>query len=336
MRYLALLLAFACGGAPVGTGTPIANSARVTPVAPLPGDGDRAFVSDVSGLVEVAARGVAQGVATTTSSWCDADARGRVVWFIATDGLWVFDLVDRTTHPIIRGDLGQLAVIVDWGNQKLGGENPLAFDVAITVHLTSAPSLEMTMGCEGDRAVYCFGDDGKTPTASVTALQHTASTLRLVEPTYVATLAARGAHGSLWTPPPVPPIAPVPPVVDRARCTQVPGNCGKLTAIPGSAWWLVETDNSRGDYFHETRELWDPATREIVRVVGAELLRAPQPATEPSDSTDYGGLRVSPTGGLSFAGAVFDARGVVYAAKDGGETCGWAQGGWRIPGPTDL
>jgi hypothetical protein len=146
--------------------------------------------------------------------------------------------------------------------------------------------------------------------------------------------------------PPAPPKKK--PAVDKKRCEEA-STCGELTAIPGSPLWLVQTANSRGDYYHETRNLWDPATGEYVRRDGAKLVRskAVPPDGDAGTDTDYGGLRISTSGLLSHGGAIFDAAKVHYAPRDqgdGGEgsaggsaiSCGWTDGGWRIAGPTDL
>jgi hypothetical protein len=190
----------------------------------------------------------------------------------------------------------------------------------------------MVMGCDGDRYVYCF-DEGKRPVARVVQLQQLARQLRLADAGYIASLARRGADGSLWSPPQRPARPARPPVIDRKRCTENPDGCGDLKAVTGSTLWLVETENSRGDYYHETRELWDPATREFVRIVGGKLVRTSQvPAGNDPETTDYAGLRVSTAGALSLRGVVFDPTRVLYAPKESGTTCGFSSG-WRVPGP---
>jgi hypothetical protein len=47
-----------------------------------------------------------------------------------------------------------------------------------------------------------------------------------------------------------------------------------LTALPSSPLWRVVTGNSRGDYYHEERELWDPRTGEFVRADGGAIVRS--------------------------------------------------------------
>ena len=350
LASLAALLA-ACGsggsgGSGSGSGTagpppskplPAAGAGPVVPA--LPGGGERAFVANASGLIEVSTAGGSQVVAPA-ASWCNADARAGVVWFLAGDGLHAFDLADRRARPVVRGTYGQIQPIIDWGSQQLGAESKILFDVGAALRLARGnPEIEMVMGCDGDRAVYCFGDDGETPTADVARLQRQVGTLRLADPAYAASLARRGKQGSLWTPPPMPPTPPKrKPATDPEQCTELT-SCGTLIAIPASPLWLVITGNSRGDYYHESRELWDPATGEYVRRDGSRIARTKAVPAESGRSTDYRGMRVSPTGVLSHDGAVFDATKVHYAppgpADSDGASCGWAAGGWRIPGPSD-
>jgi hypothetical protein len=346
------VLVAACGGgtttstSPAGpapaqpASAPAASSAPPpsAPVPALPRGGERAFVIDGAELVEVSTAGGAQPIAPA-GSWCAVDARANVVWFVSGDGLRAFDLADRRTRTIIKGSLDQLDMIIDWGAQRLGGESKLHFDVGAALRLSGKPTLEVEMGCDGDRAVYCFEEDLETPTPEVAAKQQRAAKLELADPAYVATLASRGKQNSLWSPPPVPPVMPKQkPTVVPKQCTEQ-STCGTLTAIPGSPLWLVEIANSRGDYYHQTRELWDPSTGEYVRPDGAKLLRSKTPPRDGMpDATDYGGLRVSPSGSLTFGGYVFDAAKVHYAPRkpdSASISCGWAGGGWRIPGPTD-
>jgi hypothetical protein len=288
---------------------------------------DHAYVVDASGLVEVSPRS-SQVIVPGDVSWCNADARANVIWYETPAGVFAFDLQTRASIPIIKGSLEEVEPIIDWGPERLGGENKLELRVGIAIGMGSA-SLAMETGCEGDAAVYCFEDDGKTPTKDLAAQQQVAKHLALVDPSAIARLAARGASRSLWTPPPMPRVAPKPPKLDKTRCHEDPDACGALLAIPGSSLWLVTTENSRGDYFHETRDLWDPATGEFVKATGSGVARSLQPSADDEITTDYAGMRVSPAG-LSHDGLVFDPHRVIYAPKEFGKTCGWSSGGWRI------
>ena len=128
------------------------------------------------------------------------------------------------------------------------------------------------------------------------------------------------------------------PVVDVKRCEDR-SRCGALIEVPASPLWLVHTYNGRGDYYHENRELWDPATGKYVHLAGGKLVWSKDAPPVPNNETDYRGMRISPLGVLSYQGAVFDSARVYYTPSDpeygGGSSCGWAGGGWRVDGPTD-
>jgi hypothetical protein len=330
MRWSVVLLVACRGSSSVPAPSPGSGSAIAAVPLPPPPPPDRAYVADASGLVEVTpATNEVKVIAPGNVTWCNVDARANVVWYVTDGGLVAFDLGDRTSIPIIKGDLSNLEPIIDWGNEQLGGENRLEFDVGLQLAMTGTPATKQVMGCDGDAAFSCYEEDGKTPTKQVAELQHRAQKLAFADPAAVAKLAARGAHRSLWSPPPMPPAAPKPPAIAKARCSAQPDDCGKLVAIPGSALWLVVTANSQGDFFHETRELWDPATGEFLQGSAAGVTRAKHPAANTDELEDLAGMRVSPVG-LSHAGLVFDATHVIYAPKELGRTCGWSSGGWRV------
>lgn len=320
-----------------GAAAAIDAGAPVTPVAaPIPAladDGPHAFVADDHGLVEVARSGKAQTIVAAKPTWCAADARAQVVWFAGDDGLYAFDLADRRVRRIVAGAI-ESDVTIDWGTERLGGENKLDYQVALGVRMTTPPRVSSELGCDGDQADYCYDDDGKTLRPEIVDKQQRLDAMTIADPAYVATLVARGHDRSLWTPPPVPPAAPAKkPKVARKACEEEPQRCGLLVAMPATPLWLVVTANSRGDFYHETRELWDPSTSEFIAITGGALVRATHPQ---GGDQDYRDLRIAPDGGLSIDGVVFDPTHVVYAPSgDVPITCGWSTGGWRIPAPTE-
>ena len=329
MRIALVMVVAACGG--VKPSAPPANVAPPRPVPALVGAGPHAFVASERGLVEVAATGASQPIASTQPFWCAVDARAQVVWIAAEGGVFAFDLLDRLVHPIVAGEVPTMTIAIDHGNEHLGAYSAVDYDVALALHLTATPAVGAQLGCEGDHAVYCYEDGAPDRLqAPLAERKRKLDALRLVDPAYVATLVARGAHRSLWSPPPLPPVKPaaVPPV-DRAACIEDPARCGELTAIPGSALWLVTTANSRGDYYHESRELWDPVANELIAIAQGALVRTKVPS---GANADYAGLRIATSGLLSIDGVVFAPDRVVYAvAGDGGMTCGWTDG-WRMHG----
>jgi hypothetical protein len=300
-------------------------------VPALAGSGERAFVTSKDGLVEVSTEGTTQVIARGEVDWCSTDARAKVVWFTTKDGLSAFDLEDRRIHPIIKAPLEDITVIVNWGKEQVGGLDPVAFQAGVELAMTGTPKLARKLGCEGDAATYCFQEDLKTPVADLEATLKLVDSLTFADATYVAGIAKRGAAGSLWSPPPVPPKAPKAPKVPKAQCSEEPGDCGKLIAIPGSSLWLVTTANSRGDFYSETRELYDPATSELIRFTGTALERS---KTSVGEGPDWEDLRISPSGAFTYLGAVFDKTKVIHGAAldESVRSCGWANGGWRIAG----
>ena len=113
------------------------------------------------------------------------------------------------------------------------------------------------------------------------------------------------------------------------------GATGHGSSINGSSYidnpddCEVTTANSRGDYYHESRELWDPVANELIAIAQGALVRTKVPS---GANADYAGLRIATSGLLSIDGVVFAPDRVVYAAAgDGGMTCGWTDG-WRMHG----
>lgn len=266
-------------------------------------------------------------------AWCATDARGRVVWFQKGEAktLHAFDLVDRTVHDVIATDMENVTPAVVWKEERLGAEDALEYDVAAEIHLeTKPPSLAIEMGCDGDRAWYCYEDDMETPNQEVAATIARGKSLTFADAAYLSAVALRGAGVSL---PAVPTAStpPTAPVLDQARCEEGP-NCGTLYAIPGSTLWLVETANSRGDFYHSSRELWDPATKQFVSVVAGKLARSAEPF---GAGVDYERMLAS-NGRVMHQGAIFDASAVRYSPVDEfARSCGFATVNWHIAPATE-
>lgn len=315
------------------------------PVKALDGAGPHAFVADSHGLVEVATGASPASLVVTPGAiaWCNADARGQVVWFARDADLFAFDLVDRSVHRIVRGGVDKYggAPIIAWGNQQLGGESKVDFQVALSVNMTATPTLSAAIGCDGDAAYYCYADpaaDSPVLNADLAAQRAGIQAMTIADPAYLAAVAARGASGSLWTPPPMPPKPPTKrPRVVRSACSEDESACGKLSAIPGNPLWAVVVGNSRGDFYHEDSALWDPATGDYLDFSTGTIVRT---RSAPSGGGDLGGLRASTSGALTVDGVVFDATRVYYAPTVAAEgtavSCGWSDGGWRLPGPRDF
>ncbi len=302
------------------------------PVPPLAGDGPRAYVADGPGLVEIAAPGGSQVLVPGQISWCNADARGQVVWYLQDGSLFAFDLVDRSVHKVLSdgGDAFNQPIIT-WGDQTLGGESKVDYTVAVQLTMTHPPSVGASIGCDGDREYYCYSDPAHPHQMNedLLARKQAIEEMSLIAPGYLERVAARGAGGSLWAPPP--PLRPVPrnkPKVDRSECDALPSVCGQLDAIPGTSLWRVIVGNDRGDFYSQRDALWDPATGQFLSLRDGELAHG----KEPQANGDLRGLRISASGVLLFAGAVFDSKTVYFVPRDeGAMSCGWSGGGWRFP-----
>ncbi len=313
-------------------------------VKALAGAGPHAFVADSHGLVEVATGAAPASLVVTPGSirWCNVDARGQVVWFLRDTHLFAFDLVDRSVHRVVRGgfDESTSTPIISWGSQQLGGESHVDFQVAPALVMTTPAEITAEIGCEGDAAYYCYEEPAAdSPVLNADLAEERARILALViaDPAYVAAVVTRGATGSLWTAPPTPPKPPSKqPRVDRNACSEDADACGQLSAIPGNSLWSVVVGNSRGDFYYEVRALWDPATGEYLDFASGTIGRS---RDVPTGGRDLRGLRASPSGGLTIDGVVFDSKNVYYTPTGGDDTapmsCGWTDGGWRVPGPHD-
>jgi hypothetical protein len=330
MRSALLVMLAACGArtpAPPISGTAV----RIGGAPVLAGGGDRAYVAS-DALIEIAGdTGEHQALVPEGVQWCEADARAGVVWFMTEHGLSVFDLDDRKVHDIIHGKLATLEMIIDYPHERLGGTDAVDFRVGAKLTMTGTPAISLEMGCDGDAMYYCYEDDMTTPNADIARDQATVKALTFADPPYVAALASRAVGRSLWSPAPAPRKPPPAPAVDVSQCTEEPTLCGHLLAVPGSPLWLVTVANSRGDFYHEARQLWDPTANEYIRVVDGKLVRARTPNTDPVGWDDYRGMRISPTGVIQQRGDVFTPQKLVFhTGDDSGHACGWAAGGWRI------
>lgn len=302
------------------------------PAPPLPGDGPRAYVADGPGLVEIGTPGGSQVVVPGEITWCTADARGQVVWYLQSGSLFAFDLVDRSAHKVLDdgGDAFNQPIIT-WGDQTLGGESKVDYTVAVQLRMTIPPSVEASMGCDGDRQYYCYSDPAHPDQLNedLAARRQAIEEMTPFAPGYLEKVAARGAGGSLWTPPPPSPPSPrKKPKIAPSECSAIPSMCGQLDAIPGTSLWRVIVGNARGDFYSQSDALWDPATGQFLSVRDGKL----EIGDEPRSSGDLRGLRISTSGVLSFAGAVFDRTTLHFAPRsDDAKSCGWSGGGWRFP-----
>jgi hypothetical protein len=340
---LLVVMAAACGGKS-GPST-IGGDSRS-------GDADVAVVGTPRGLVQIGlATGKARALVPGASvSWCAVDDRARVVWFTTAEGdgdtfaLHWYDVVaGGASRTVFRGaPTGLSEVVIDHGDAgRIGGTDPVSFFVGVRVDMSPPPAIRAEIGCDGDAWHYCFegGEDVDVEDAPLLPeyeeLRKAADALALVDGDALAALVDRSRSRTLWPPRPPEPEESAPPLrvagVPDSRCAEEPDSCGRATPLAGTAYWLVVIDNARGDFFHETRSLYDPATR--------QFFRADDPAVRSPaviDGAAVEGLYVSPSGaGGAIGGRVVDfRRGVVWQSEEA-NVCGWLGGGYRVGGPRD-
>ena len=163
----------------------------------LAGDGDRAYVADASGLVELDPTGASQVVARPPIRWCATDAKARVVWFISGLGLAAFDLDDRRLYPLILDGLLGISIIVDHGEGEVLAPAVADYPVAIRIAVRDAPAIRVEEGCADPNVFDCYDDQG-VARPDLVELRERAAKLRLADIEYVASLAARAGTGSIW------------------------------------------------------------------------------------------------------------------------------------------
>lgn len=349
-------------------------SASAEPVAPPPdptvpaqeGAGDRAYVIDGGALVEVV---VAEGsppksmtvVDGVDTGFCNVDHRANVVWYGKGGALYAFDLTDRKMHLVVSAATTPRATefTIDWGNEKLGGDNTESFDAGAVLRIASPATITAVRGCTGRMGYKCFvaeplppaptgPSNAQTPRPKLTsellpevdAAEKGIATMKIADAAYLGVLAERGAKASLWSNPPTPQAMPrgKKPAVDGYFCYANKSTCGDLIALPGTTlWWVGTSDLREMEWHREMRDLWDAKAEQYVNVKDGKLLRSHRPAgMELGRAMQSDGLRISTSGVFAVEGFVFDGAAVYYAPKDEktlekNAACGFAGGGFRVP-----
>ncbi len=114
------------------------------------------------------------------------------------------------------------------------------------------------------------------------------------------------------------------PQIAKSACTEEPDDCGKARQLGSSDYYLVITANSRGDYYHEdknmyfglTEEFFDPATDTKRLSPFKESLQEADIFLSPSEEL------------LLYEGSLYSGiRGTIGRVE--GEACGFVGGGRR-------
>lgn len=277
---------------------PAPPPAEAPPVAAEISD-TRALVLNGDALVRLAPSGKTEPViAVPKVQSCQVDDDYRVVWLVTDTELFAWDPADPKLQKVATGFAAPADGVV-WQVQRAeppspfpvataGNADGLEHCVALVIEMGTEPGVGGEAVAEGDREFYCFEED--TIGSSAPKLQAEEARVdagydaaRLVgKALLVALEARRKAEGTRTRPPLNAPAAPK-VTIDRARCEEDPEACGTAEYVGGDRLWWIVTDNSRGDFFHQTRQLydskastfWNPATdtRDAEPGEGDELAR---------------------------------------------------------------
>lgn len=259
-------------------------------------------------------------------AWCGADPAARVVWIHGQGGLRAVDAETGAIHVVVRHPAAGpfAAVEIDYGAiaPRLASATGVDTDVAVRLTLAAEPTVSAVVTCEDAREEYCYsemtGDDPRrwVLTENAAAAKKVAEMATLDDAAFVKAAFARSQ--GYRAPAPIDP-PPAPKVeVDPARCKAQPESCGRLSYL-GGRFWSVVTNNERGDYFSEDRQLFDAKSLEFVNPDG--WLRSRRPHDDLAD------LRASVAPGGRFAfidGSMIDlATGKYLWGRGNTLDCGW-------------
>lgn len=274
-------------------------------------------------------------------SWCRVDPRADVLWFRHADDDGALAWLDlRNTDPATKLlAASPETIVIDYGDESLGRPEAHMFEDGLVVHMQTPPRLEAILGCDGDMVYSCFSNEeleGETEGEIDFAAVHTKRLEQLsknlaahpvLAPDQLAALVARsiGRRATLPDPersPPPTAVANVP----KTNCEEMPDECGKAQRLLGTPHWLVVVGNSRGDFYHESVQLHDPATHEFFDALDPTR-RSATPLED--DGETFTPTWVSPSGTMLADDARLVKLGSGVVAKDLEGSCGFWGGGWE-------
>jgi hypothetical protein len=308
---------------------------------PIPPTPDLAVVQTMTGVdvLDEAGKSIATLVPHPVS-WCRVDPRADVLWFRHGDDGTLAYLDLRNTDPATTlVAASPETIVIDYGDESLGRPEEHMFQDGLVVHLQTPPRLEALLGCDGDMVYSCFsdvepeGEDGEIDFEAARAkrleqLTKDVAAKTILAPDQLAALVARsaGRRATLTDPersPAPTKIANVP----QTNCTEVPEDCGEARRLLGTPHWLVVVGNARGDFYHETLQLHDPATHEFFDALDPKR-RSATPLDE--NGQEFTPTWVSPSGTMLSDHTRLVKLGSGAVAKDFGGTCGFWGGGWEL------
>jgi len=318
---------------PVELATPTAPVA--TPAVPADHATSRALVLADGELRKLAPGGTTEVVTAVPGVvGCDFDEDHGVVWLASARDLAAYDLSDGKVHPVTKG-----AVVVDDGDgliwrvrhssapspfprEVAGNADGLEHCVALVVDVDPRPSVGGMVVAEGDREFSCFVSDAEGDIVEGKLDVDEAPRKKgydratLVDSKFLVALATRR---TIFPPEPAAPAPPAPKVkVDVDRCTEDAESCGRAEYVGGQRLWWIVVGNSRGDFFHEQRLLYDATTRTWWDPVHDRR------ESKPGEGDEGVALHASPdrSWGL-IEGKILSLEDAAITGRWSGSFCGW-------------
>lgn len=277
---------------------------------------------------------------TANVSWCRVDPRAGVVWYqhrplgeAAYDSPVTLSFVDLEGHgpPVVVIDESPDVVVIQYPDEVLGRPEPHGYEDGIAVRMDEPPQLEAILGCDGDMAYYCFGEEVTDIEAAhakrLAERRKALARAPFVGAEAVAALVARARLAGRRAVPTEPPRGPEPTTVKavpRAGCDASPEECGKARRLPGTPYWQVVVSNSRGDFYHESRGLYDPVEKVFFDPKDATA-RSPKPVSDEPFLPTW----VSPSGERAMDDSTLVKLAGGTLATDMNGACGFWGGGWE-------
>jgi len=296
----------------------------------------RALVVKDGELLSLAPSGKTELVAKVPGmTQCGVDDHHRVVWLTSTSDLSAYDPSDKKVHAVATGAalVPSLHPHMVWSvqytqgapfpTQAAGNADGLEHCAGLVVQIGDKPSVGGGLLADGDREIYCNEEteDFDAPpvlNAEFAPVKAGYDKAKLVDAAYLATLAARRTKDGVrkrtkLTAPTAPKLE-----IDPSNCDGGEEDCGVATYVGGSLWWVV-TATSRGDFFHETRELYDTKAKQFWNL--ATDKRYPKAEAGDDNTTP---LEVSPDGQWAvYEKKVLSLGDAKQTGTFSGSFCGW-------------
>ncbi|MCA9649796.1 MAG: hypothetical protein KC501_07805 [Myxococcales bacterium] len=307
--------------------SPVPSEPPAHPRLEIPARPDLAVVVLEAGIVALGPDGKSVGMLLPgEASWCRVDPRGGVLWARRSGDLSMLDLEGGGPPVTVLEDPPE-TIVIAYADEELGRPAPHEFQDGVAVHMVDPPRLEAIQGCDGDMVYYCLDDDVEDFEAALAEQLGARAEALAEQPVPLEALApivarSEGRRAALADPGRAP--APSSVTVPADACEEAPEDCGSAEVLPGTRYWRVLVGNSRGDFYHEDFQLFDPASKEFF-----DPTRPTERSAAPRSGEVFEPRWISPSGelALGYDSLVSFEHGVIASGLMG--VCGFWGGGFE-------